>query len=89
MTISQDDVIDYEMEVVFKYKNAEVTIKCYNDIRQIKIVGISDNGIIEKTKAYIGNPCNTFLLGYLNNISDFIEEYYKKYFEKDKKTFDN
>ena len=44
MQIKEKDIISFEMVTIFYYKNCEVTLRKYNDITVIKIVGISDLG---------------------------------------------
>lgn len=44
MQIKKKDIISSEMVIVFYYKNCEVTLKKFNDITTIKIVGLSDLG---------------------------------------------
>ena len=42
--ITNKDIISFEMITIFYYKNCEVTLKKYNNITVIKIVGMSDLG---------------------------------------------
>ena len=44
MQIKKKDIISFEMVTTFYYKNCEVTLKKYNNITTIKIVGLSDMG---------------------------------------------
>jgi hypothetical protein len=89
--VSKDDIISYDMEVVFRYKDCEVTLKCFNDIRQVKIIGLNKNrGIIEESKAYIGKPDNnTFLMDCLNNNLSIIDNFYEDILNKYENKFDN
>lgn len=42
--IKKEDIISFEMVIVFYYKGCEVTLKKFNDITTIKMVGLSDLG---------------------------------------------
>lgn len=44
MQINKEDIISFEMVIVFYYKGCEVTLKKYNNITIIKMVGLSDLG---------------------------------------------
>ena len=44
MQINEEDIISFEMVTTFYYKKCEVTLKKYNNITTIKIVGLSDLG---------------------------------------------
>ena len=44
MQINEEDIISFEMVAAFYYKNCEVTLKKYNNITVIKMVGLSDLG---------------------------------------------
>ena len=44
MQIKEEDIISIEMVTTFYYKNCEVTLKKYNNISTIKIIGMSDLG---------------------------------------------
>ena len=46
MGIEEKDLIHFEMDIVFYYKECEVTLKKINQIYFIKITGISDFGNI-------------------------------------------
>jgi len=42
--INKGDIISFEMVTTFYYKNCEVTLRKYNNITIIKMVGLSDMG---------------------------------------------
>jgi len=78
MQIKKEDIISFEMVTVFYYKNCEVTLRKYNNITVIKIVGLSDIGnLLIDSQTFIEKVENELIIRCLENEIRNIKKVYK------------
>ena len=82
--IEEKDLIHFEMDIVFYYKNCEVTLKKINQIYIIKITGISNFGnLLSASKAFKKKVNRKIVINYLKGELENIEKVYKDVLNKE------
>lgn len=90
MQIKKEDVISFEMVAVFYYKNCEVTLRKYNNITVIKIVGLSDIGnLLIDSQTFIKKVEDKLIIKWLENEMGNIKKVYKNVTSKEYGNNDN
>jgi len=90
MQIKKEDIISFEMVAVFYYKGCEVTLKKYNNITVIKMVGLSDIGnLLIDSQTFIKEVGNELIIKCLENEIKNIEKVYKNVTSKEYGNNDN
>ena len=90
MQIKKEDIISFEMVIVFYYKGCEVTLKKYNNITIIKIVGLSDLGnLLIDSQTFLKKIEDELIIKYLKNEIKNIERVYKTVTNKEYGNNDN
>ena len=88
--INKEDIISFEMVTVFYYKNCEVTLKKYNNISVIKMVGVSDMGnLLIDSKTFIKKVEDELIVRCLENEIKNIEKVYETVTNKEYGEHDN
>jgi len=88
--IKKEDIISFEMVIVFYYKECEVTLKKFNNITTIKIVGLSDMGnLLIDSQTFIKEMENELIIKCLKNEIENIEKVYKTIANKEYGNNDN
>ena len=78
MGIEEKDLINFEMGIVFFYKDCEVTLKKVNQIYIIKITGISNFGnLLSASRAFKKKVNRKTVIEYLEGELENIEEVYQ------------
>jgi len=78
MQIKKEDIISFEMVIVFYYKGCEVTLKKYNNITTIKMVGLSDLGnLLIDSQTFIEKSGDELIIQEVKNEIRNIEKVYK------------
>jgi len=91
--IKENNIISFEMVAVFYYKGCEVTLKKYNNITVIKMVGLSDIGnLLIGSQTFMKKIGYELLIKYLKSERKNIEKVYrtvanKEYGNDDKFSF--
>ena len=76
--IDKKDIISFETVIVFYYKNCEVTLRKYDEVTVIKIVGLSDMGsILVDSHSFIKKYSREDVKCLLDNEIKNIEKVYK------------
>ena len=76
--INEEDIISFEMTTMFYYKKCEVTLKKYNNITVIKIVGMSDLGnLLIDSQTFIKRAEIELIIKGLKNDIANVEKVYK------------
>ena len=84
MGIEGKDIINFEMGIVFYYKDCEVTLKKINQIYIIKIIGISNFGnLLSASRAFNKEVNRQTVIDYLENEIGNIERVYKDVLNKE------
>ena len=90
MQINKEDIISFEMVTAFYYRNCEVTLKKYNNITVIKMVGLSDMGnLLIDSQTFIKKVGNELIIKGLENEIGNIEKVYKNLSKKEYGNHDN
>lgn len=90
MQIKKEDIISFEMVTVFYYKGCEVTLKRYNNITVIKMVGLSDLGnLLIDSQTFIKEVEDEMLLKCIINEIKNIKKVYKTVTNKEYGNHDN
>ncbi len=88
--IKKEDIISFEIVIVFYYKGCEVTLKKFNDITTIKIVGLSNMGnLLIDSQTFIKKVENELIIKCLKNEIENIEKVYKTVANKEYGNNDN
>jgi len=88
--IKKEDIISFEMVIVFYYKGCEVTLKKFNNITTIKIVGLSDMGnLLIDSQTFIKEMEDELIIKCLKNEIENIEKVYKTTANKEYGNNDN
>ena len=89
MQINKEDIISFEMVTAFYYKNCEVTLKKYNNITVIKMVGLSDMGnLLIDSQTFIEKVEDKLIVRCLENEIRNIEKVYKTVANKEYGDYD-
>lgn len=84
MQIKKEDIISFEMTIIFYYKDCEVSIKKYNQIYNIRVTGISNFGNILSATRVFRKPVNRKrVIDYLNEEIKNIERVYNSVLNKE------
>ena len=84
MQIKEKDIISFEMVTTFYYKNCEVTLKKYNNITTIKMVGLSDLGnLLIDSQTFMGKSGDELIIQDVKNEIRNIEKVYKTIINKE------
>lgn len=76
--IKVDDIYSFECTSKFGYKNCEVDIRRLGNIVDIRIIHVNKNGyMIERNKTYRNKSGHKYLLDFLNDNINYIEDMYK------------
>ena len=76
--IIEEDIISFEMITVFYYKNCEVTLKKYNNINVIKMVGLSDMGnLLIESQTFMKRAEIELIIKGLETDMENVEKVYK------------
>jgi len=90
MQIKKEDIISFEMVIVFYYKGCEVTLKKINNITTIKIVGLSDMGnLLIDSQTFLKKMEDELIIKCLKNKMKNIEKVYKNVVNKEYNDSDN
>ena len=90
MQIKKEDIISFEMVIVFYYKGCEVTLKKYNNITVIKMVGLSDSGnLLIDSQTFIKEVEDEMLLKCIINEIKNIKKVYEAVTNKEYGNNDN
>lgn len=82
--IDKEDIISFEMVTTFYYKNCEVTLRKYNNITIIKMVGLSDMGnLLIDSETFIKELGSELIIKCLKNEMGNIEKVYKNVVNKE------
>jgi hypothetical protein len=82
--INKEDIISFEMVTTFYYKNCEVTLRKYNNITIIKMVGLSDMGnLLIDSETFIKELEIGLIIKYIKNEIRNIEKVYKNVVNKE------
>lgn len=78
MQIKKEDIISFEMVILFYYKGCEVTLKKFNHVTTIKMVGLSDLGnLLIDSQTFIKKLEDKLIIKCLKNEIESIEKVYK------------
>ena len=84
MGIKEEDLIHFEMDIAFYYKNCEVAFKKINQIDIIKITGISDFGnLLSVSRTFEKKICCKFVINYITSEIENIEKVYQAVLDKE------
>ena len=84
MGIEEKDLINFEMNIVFYYKDCEVTLKKLNQIYIIKITGVSDFGnLLSASRTFEKRVNRKTVIDYLKGELENIEEVYQNVTSKE------
>jgi len=90
MQINKEDIISFEMVTAFYYKNCEVTLKKYNNITVIKMVGLSDMGnFLIDSQTFIKKVEDELIIKCLENEIENIKKVHKTLVNKEYGNHDN
>lgn len=90
MQIKKEDIISFEMVIVFYYKGCEVTLKKYNNITTIKMVGLSDLGnLLIGSQTFLKKIEDELIIKYLENEIKNIKKVYETVTNKEYGNNDN
>jgi len=90
MQIKKEDIISFEMVTVFYYKGCEVTLRKYNNITVIKMVGLSDIGnLLIDSQTFIKEVGDELIIKCLENEIKNIKKVYKTIISKEYGNNDN
>ena len=84
MGIGEEDLINFEMDITFYYKNCEVTLKKINQTYLIKITGISNFGnLLSASRSFKKKVNRKTVINYLKGELENIEKVYKDVLNKE------
>jgi len=84
MGIEEKDLINFEMNIVFYYKDCEVTLKKLNQIYIIKITGVSDFGnLLSASRTFKKKVNRKTVIDYLKSELENIEKVYQNVTSKE------
>jgi len=88
--IKKEDIISFEMVTTFYYKNCEVTLKKYNNVTTVKIVGVSDmENLLVDSQSFLKKFKKKELAKYLcKDEMKLIKKVYKSLENKEYKSLD-
>ena len=90
MQINKEDIISFEMVATFYYKNCEVTLRKYNNITVIKMVGLSDIGnLLIDSQTFIKKVEDELIIKCIKNEIKNIKKVYKTVKNKEYGNHDN
>ena len=82
--IKEKDLIHYEMNITFYYKDCEVTLKKINQIYIIKITGISNFGnLLSATRVFRKRVDRKIVIDYLESEIENINRVYESVLNKE------
>ena len=90
LTINAGDIISCEMVIVFYYKKCQVTLRKYNNVTILKIVGVSNmENLLIDSQSFLEKFKKKELAKYLcKNDLKYIEKVYKSLENKEYKSHD-
>jgi len=84
MQINKEDIISFEMVIVFYYKGCEVTLKKYNNITTVKMVGLSDLGnLLIDSQTFLKKSGYELIIQDIKNEIRNVEKVYKTVINKE------
>ena len=84
MEIEEKDIISLELNIVFYYRDCEVTLNRMNQLYIIKVSGISDFGnLLFASRSFIKEVNRKMVLDFLKGILEDIKEVYQSVINKE------
>lgn len=88
--IKEGDIISFEMVTIFYYRGCEVTLRKYNDVSVVKMVGLSDIGnLLIDSQTFIKKVEHELIVKHLKNEMENIEKVYTNVANKEYGSNDN